>query len=125
MPIVRIHCLPKEGLDPGLAVRGITSALVEATDIAPENISVVWLTTLADHYSHAGALAATQPRATHPILVDLLAPDFHRAHTVHAIMKCLVREVAALAAVDPENVTVVHYPVGSGQVYDQGRLINW
>ncbi len=115
--------MPK--LDLGLAVRGLTSAVADATELDPKHISVLWHTLAADTYAYQGSLADTQPAQSHPVLVDLVAPDFHRPHQIHLMMKTLAREVAGLAGVSHDNVLVVHYPVSSGHVFDQGRLLNW
>lgn len=125
MPIVRINCLPVKKLDLGLAVRGVTSALATATEIDPEHISVLWNELSADSYAHRGDLAELQPQATHPILIDLIAPDFHRPHLVQLMMKTLAHEVAVLTGADHNNILIIHQPQSSGHVYDQGRLVSW
>lgn len=125
MPLVRIHCLPVEALDIGLAVRGVTGALVAATDVAPENISVVWNELSPDSYAHRGDLAEAASATGHPVIVDLIAPDFHRPHIVQLMMKTLANEVGAISGAGTNNVLVIHQPLGSGHVYDAGNLVNW
>ena len=126
MPFVHVRSLPLgHGFDPGRAVRAISSEFARATETDERHVTVTWQTLEAEHYAQAGQTAATQPAHSHPLLVELFAPDFHPQERIEEMLHAAAAVVSAHAGIAAENVLVDFRPARSGQVFDGGELVRW
>ena len=126
MPFVHIRSLPiGGGFDAGRAVRAISSGVAAAAGTDERHVSVTWQTLEREHYANAGRTAATQPFASHPVLVELFAPDFNAQDRIENMLEVIAGAVATAAGVAAENVFVEFRPARSRQVFDGGQVARW
>jgi hypothetical protein len=126
MPLVHITSLPfAQAFDAPAAVVAIGQDLSTATGVAAKHITVTWKFFAAGHYAVDGSTVADQPRDSHPVLVDLLAPDFNSQEQIETILRALARSIAAHCDVAAENVFVNCRSARSGYVLEAGDIVRW
>ncbi len=126
MPVIQIRSLPMDDdVDLTVAVAELTRDFAERTGISIEHVSATWTLLEPGHYAFAGESAAAQPQDTHPVLVDLIAPDFHRPERVASMLRAVAASVSERARVPETNVFVVYHGARSGMVYDSGEIVRW
>lgn len=126
MPFIHIKSLP---FDPPLKVsaviEGLTKDFAQGTGIGLEHVTATWEFLLPGHYAVAGKAAATQPSTSHPLLVDLLSPDFNSPAQVEKMLRVTASSLAKRARVPIENIFIHHRPARSGMVFDAGEIERW
>ncbi|HEV2812931.1 MAG TPA: hypothetical protein VGW10_06720 [Solirubrobacteraceae bacterium] len=126
MPFVHVRSLPIAGdFDPAAALPAISRAFSHDTGIDEERVTVTWEMIAPHHYAHAGATATEQADDSHPVLVDVLAPDFHPAERIEAMLRSVAASVASAAGVGATNVFVAFSAARSGHVFDDGDVVRW
>ena len=126
MPLISIKSLPLvECGDMEDLLAGMSQELADATGIDRRHITMTWEYLRPRHYSEGGETRDRQPEDSHPILVSVLAPDFHRPEKVEAMMKCVATGIAARVPVNRENVFVHFAEAHSGKVFDGGKIVRW
>ena len=126
MPFIHVRSLPLAGdFDPAAALPAISDAFARDTGIDEEHVTVTWETIAPHHYASAGRTAAEQPEDSHPVLVDVLAPDFHPDDRIEAMLRSVAASVARQAGVPQANVFVAFTPARSGHVFDGGDVVGW
>ena len=87
MPLISIKSLPLvECGDMEDLLAGMSQELADATGIDRRHITMTWEYLRPRHYSEGGETRDRQPEDSHPILVSVLAPDFHRPEKVEAMI---------------------------------------
>ena len=125
MPFIQIRALPPAGaIDVGDAVRAVSAGFAAATATDERHVTVTWEELAPDSYSQAGDTAATQPRDSYPVLVEVFAPDLSPQERVETMLEVAAREAAA-AGVAMENVFVHFRAARSGQVFEEGAVARW
>ena len=126
MPFIHVRSLPLAGsFDAGDAVRAITRDFAVGARIEARHLTVTWELIEPEHYAHAGHTAAGQPAGSHPVLVELVAPDLHDDESVERMLVAAADAVARQAGVPRENVFVEHRAARSGHVFDGGEIVRW
>ena len=126
MPFVHVRSLPvPPPFDAAVAVRTISAELARAAEVEERHVTVTWQTLAPGHYASGGEIAAQQPPASHPVLVDLLAPDFYSEERVEAMLRAVAAAVSREARVAVENVFVEFRSAASGRVLDGGDVVRW
>ena len=128
MPFVHVRSLPVPSpFDAAVAVRTISAELAHAAAVDERHVTVTWQTLAPGHYASGGETAAEQPRASHPVLVDLVAPDFYAEERVEAMLRAVAvaAAVSREARVAAENVFVEFRSAASGRVLDGGDVVRW
>lgn len=126
MPLVQIRSLPPvESFDVASAVERVSATLARVTDSDPAHFMVTWDFIEAGHYAHAGRVAGNQPAQTHPVLVNLLAPDLTSSEAITAMLDAVADVVAEISGVDRSNVFAVYRAARSGEVLDAGAIVTW
>ena len=126
MPFIHIRSLPPAvRFDVARAVRGVSSAFARETGIDEQHVTVTWDMLAPHHYASGGATATAQPATSHPVLVELLAPDFHRSEQIESMLTALASAVAHEAGVAPDNVFASFRAARSGEVFDDGAIVRW
>ena len=126
MPFIHITSLPfAAAFDVPAAIIAIGNEFSAATDIPAEHVTVTWRYLAENHYAINGATAAHQPGATHPLLVELLAPDFNTPEQVATMLRALARSVAAHCSVAEQNIFIDFRAARSGCVFDDGEIVHW
>lgn len=126
MPFIHISSLPRDQ-SPDIAdlLEILSREFAARTGIGIEHVSATWTWLQPGHYAVGGRTASTQPPDSHPLLVELLAPDFNSAQQVEimlaAIVDCLVEQDIA----GKDNIFVNHRTAASGRVFDAGEVVRW
>lgn len=104
MPIIEISALPPEGhLDVATALARVTTATASYLDEDPRGTWALWRPLEAGTYAEGIDVPATQPRATHPPIVDVFAG---RRDDPEALMAAVGRAVVEAFGLDDGNVVV-------------------
>jgi phenylpyruvate tautomerase PptA (4-oxalocrotonate tautomerase family) len=126
MPFAHVRSLPvPPPFDAAVAVRTISAELAHAAAVAERHVTVTWQTLAPGHYASGGETAAEQPRASHPVLIDVLAPDFYTEERIEAMLSAVAAAVSRAAGVAADNVFVDFRPARSGHVLDGGDAVRW
>lgn len=127
MPLISIKSLPFDNdVDvPGM-IKSITEDFARRTDISIEHITVTWEFIPPRHYAVAGLLPATQPQTgSHPVLVNLHAPSFHKQDAISTMLECLAFSVSKRSGVAYSNIFISYQKVLSGNLFDRGKIVTW
>lgn len=63
--------------------------------------------------------------ARHPIIVDLLTPDFNDAETIRLMLKTIAASIAARLPFPFDNIFINHHQAHAGMVSDDGKIVEW
>lgn len=126
MPFIYVKSLPFETpSDMRAIVEGMTKDFSRETGIGLEHVTATWEFLLPGHYAVAGKTVAQQPCASHPVLVDLLSPDFNSPTQVEKMLRTVASSISKRADIPIANIFVNHRPVRSGTVFDGGDIVRW
>ena len=126
MPFIHIRSLPLAGrFEAGEAVRAISRHFAAATGTDERHLTVTWQILEPEHYSQAGRTAPKQTSDSHPLLVEVLAPDLNEQDRIEGMLAATARAVATQAGVSPDNVFVDFRAARSGRVFDGGEVARW
>lgn len=124
MPFIHIKSLPfEEDLEMSSLLAAVSRDFSEQVGIEIEHITVTWEYLESWHYAAGGRTAASQPKDSHPILVDLLVPDFDPPETIEKMMKCIAASVAKRVGIPENNIFINVRQARSGQVFDGGEIV--
>lgn len=126
MPFIHVRSLPFETpVAMAALVEGLTRDFAQGTGIGLEHVSATWELLAPGHYAVAGSAAARQPADTHPVLVDLLAPDLNPPERIEAMLRTVADSIATRAGVPSDNIFINHRRARSGMVFDAGEVVRW
>ena len=126
MPVIRIKSLPFEKtVNMATVLETVTKTFSADTGINVEHISATWEFLSLGHYVVAGRAAQYQPLDTHPILVDILAPDFNAADVVEKMLTSVAQNISKQTEIPITNIFINFQPAQSGKVFDQGVIVRW
>lgn len=126
MPLVRIKSLPfEQEVEIPQAIRNLSQAVADAADIELHHVMVTWEYLPASHYAHNGKVAAYQAINTHPLLVDLIAPNFNTEEQIAAMLELIANTIAEQVPVAKSNIFINFTPAYSDGVYDEGHVVEW
>ena len=126
MPLLHIRSLPfATPLDVPAVLAAITADFARDTRTSRAHVTATWDFVDAEHYAVAGLVALQQPADTHPVLVDLLAPDTATPEQVERMLRSAATAVASHAGVPADNVFVCFHAARSGTVLDGGDVVRW
>ena len=104
MPIVEITTLPPEGsLDVAAALSRVTTAVASYLGEDPRGTWALWRPVGAGAYAEGADAPATQPRSTHPPIVDVFAG---RRDDPEELMAVVGRAVLEAFGLEDGNVVV-------------------
>lgn len=126
MPFIHIRSLPLDpGLDISAVVEGLTYDFARGSGIELEHVTATWAFLPEGHYAVAGKAALRQPASSHPVLVDLLAPDFNDAAQIEKMLGVVAESISKRAKVAKRNIFIHHHEARSGSVFDNGTVVRW
>lgn len=126
MPFVHVKSLPFEtSIDISAAVEKISRDLAAATGIGLEHIAVTWTFFAPGRYAVAGKCISHQPMDSHPVLVDLLMPDFNSPEAVENMLKSAAFSICQHTDVPVQNIFINYQQARSGMVFDRGQVMRW
>jgi len=126
MPFIHVKSLP---IDPPMKisalVEGLTKDFAKGTGIGLEHVTATWEFLQPEQYAVAGGTTSKQPQASHPVLVDLLSPDFNQAAQVEKMLRTVAASISKRAKVPITNIFINHRQAQSGMVFDAGEVVRW
>ncbi|WP_148717384.1 hypothetical protein [Chitinolyticbacter meiyuanensis] len=126
MPFIHIQALPFESaFDVASAIEAFSVDFAEAAGVGLEHITVTWRWLEPGHYAVGGRSAQRQPRGSHPLLVELVTPDFHPPATVEKMLQVLADSLARRTGLPVDNVFIQHRRAKAGRVFDAGQIVRW
>ncbi len=130
MPFIQIKSLPfEDAFDVSEAVLAITKDFSEGNDIPAFHVHTTWEFYLPGHYAKGEAAPDYHPVAvqppSHPLIVDLLTPDFNDADTIEKMLVTLANSIANHAPVSLDRIFINHRQARSGMVFDDGKVVKW
>lgn len=126
MPFVHIRSLPFETpIDISTVVEKVSRDLAAATGIGLEHITATWMFFAPGRYAAAGKCVSHQPMDSHPVLVDLLVPDFNSPETVESMLKTVAFSICEHTDVPVQNIFINYQQARSGMVFDAGQVKRW
>ncbi|MGF1642037.1 MAG: hypothetical protein ACFCUJ_00225 [Thiotrichales bacterium] len=126
MPVIQIKSLPfNEPKDIGKLIQAVSVDFARDAAVALKYVSVTWELLPPDSYAVAATTQAEQPRSTHPILVELLTPDFNTNDQISLMLESLAQAIARHAGVRLENIFIVQHAAKSGRIFDSGKILRW
>lgn len=125
MPFVHIKSLPvaHSGFEISDALSTISGHLSMATDIPSEFITVTWEYFESGHYL-AGVNHGRYHDSTHPLLINVLIPDFNSDGAIQRVMNAIA-ESLGLLGFERDEIFINLSLARSGMVYDRGEIIRW
>lgn len=126
MPFINITSLPfTKSLDTGAVLEGVSRDFSKATGIELAHVHATWEFLKPGHYAVAGRVRNRQPKSSHPLLVDLLTPDFNDAKAIETMLICVASSLAKRTGVSRSNIFINHRQAHSGMVFDAGSVEHW
>ncbi|KKD00407.1 MULTISPECIES: hypothetical protein [Photobacterium] len=126
MPLIRIKSLPFAGdVEVNVALSILSQAIADATQIPQQHIMIVWEYIPAGHFVHGGQLANQQPSNSHPVLVDMVAPNFNTEAQIAAMLELIATSLSRTLPVAQNNIFINYTPAYSDGVYDDGHVVEW
>jgi hypothetical protein len=106
-------------------MRQLSSRFAEDMDMHENNIAITWEVIKPDSYLNNGRLATEQPEDSHPVMVDLLVPDFNSQPRIEKMMECIVELLAVTLGIPVGNIFIHCRLAASGMVLDKGEIVKW
>ncbi|MCW8328537.1 hypothetical protein MD588_06925 [Photobacterium sp. SDRW27] len=126
MPLVRIKSLPfEQEVQIPQVLSVLSQAVSDAGNIEQHHIMVTWEYLSKSHYAHNGQVADSQPINTHPLLVDLIAPNFNTEKQIAAMLELIANTIAEQVPIAKNNIFINFTPAYSDGVYDEGHVVEW
>ncbi|OZS41671.1 hypothetical protein [Photobacterium sanguinicancri] len=127
MPLIRIKSLPftQQEVPIPQVLNSLSSAISAETEIESHHIMLTWEYIPAGHYVHSGKAVHHQPINTHPILVDLIAPNFNTEQQIASMLELIANTLAEQVPIAKNNIFINFTPAYSDGVYDCGQVVEW
>ncbi|MCG7897104.1 MAG: hypothetical protein JAY99_17570 [Candidatus Thiodiazotropha lotti] len=126
MPFIHIKSLPfEQPRDISEILQRITEDFSNVSGIDKQHITVTWDLLSAGHYAVAGEVSEFQPESAHPLLVEMLLPDFNSREAIGEYIKAVAESLSRHAQIPINNLFVNCHLARSGQVFDAGEMVHW
>lgn len=126
MPLIHIKSLSFETeKDIANILKDISSEFSDHMEISEKQVIVTWDTFKENHYSYQGKIAACNEQSDHPILVDLIAPDFNSRERIQEMMFTVSKGISKYANISESRIFIVYRSANSGFVLDEGNVVEW
>jgi hypothetical protein len=126
MPFIHIRSLPQPG-NPDLkpVMLQLSNRFSREMDVQEKSVAITWEVISPECYLNDGRFAQEQPHDSHPVIVELLVPDFNSQPRIEKMMECIVELLAVALAIPVGNVFVNCRLALSGTVLDNGEIVKW
>lgn len=125
MPVIRVTSLPFENQDSSPWAARVCEYFSRTTEIPLEHVSTTWQLLPGGHYAYGGRSCAFQPQDSHPIIAEIMLPDFYGIDRIEKIIHSTVEALSFVASMPKKNIFVQVNRARSGAVYDEGRIVRW
>jgi hypothetical protein len=106
-------------------MRQLSSRFAKEMDMQENNIAITWEVLKPDSYLNNGGLATEQPQDSHPVMIDLLVPDFNSQPRIEKMMECIVELLSVTLGIPVGNIFMHCRLAASGMVLDKGEIVKW
>lgn len=126
MPFIHIKSLPfDQPFDVRRVVEGIGQDVAAEVGLPLKHVHTTWEFYLPGYYAKGNQAPESQPATSHPVIVDLLTPDFNDARTIERMLIAVAKCLAKRAGIPLSNIFINHRPAHSGMVFDDGDIVRW
>ncbi|WP_318491107.1 hypothetical protein [Photobacterium leiognathi] len=126
MPLIAIKALPFETqVEIDDALKSLSEQIAIQCEISLEHIMITWEWINNDHYIHNGEVVEKQQQITHPVLIELTAPNYYSQQNIVFLMELIAKDISSNLPVNKGNIFISFTPAYSDGVYDHGSVINW
>lgn len=127
MPFIHIQSLPVSESHFSLAriLPAVSHDFSCALDISQRFVSVTWQFYPPNSYCVGGKVSPSQPKQSHPVLIDVFAPDFNSQQKIEKMLTVVANSVAEHAGIGVDNIFVSFRPARAGQVFSNGVIETW
>jgi phenylpyruvate tautomerase PptA (4-oxalocrotonate tautomerase family) len=123
MPVIQIQALPQPADRdiPAMLMR-LCRVVADAVDLPPDYVSATWQTIAPGRYVVGGEAVMTQPRTSHPVIVDLAAFEMNDRDKIRDLLRVVGRFLEDALGL-PGNVFILFRNTRAGEVYDGGEVV--
>ena len=126
MPFIHIKSLPfKQSLNVDEVIVSLSRDFSAQTKIAIEHVTITWDFFQPGHYAVSGRTVNHQPKDSHPILIDLLVPDFNLVDSIEQMLNIIAQSLAKQVGMPIENIFINCQYAYSSMVFDKGDVVKW
>jgi phenylpyruvate tautomerase PptA (4-oxalocrotonate tautomerase family) len=126
MPFIHIKSLPFDrSFNVTSVLEGLSKDFAKGTGLGLQYVTATWEFFPAGHYAVAGKAESHQPENSHPVLVDLLSPDFNSPEKVEKMLHIVASSISKRAKLPISNIFINHRQAHSGMVFDAGEVGRW
>jgi phenylpyruvate tautomerase PptA (4-oxalocrotonate tautomerase family) len=123
VPILAIRALPQPGADVGAVLAAVTRELAALLGEKPRDVWATWEEIPPGRFSEGGEAPATQPRGTHPPLVELAAFEGRPPELVPRMLELVAEVLARELRLEAGNVFVRYHEDLGGRLYSGGSIV--
>lgn len=126
MPLILIKSLPfLQKRDISAIIEGVSKDVSHSAGVDIRHFTVTWEYLKPGHSAVCGEAKEFQPMNEHPILVDVLAPDFNSCGNKDVILSSIASSLSYRADIPQNNIFISYNQAHSGMVYDAGEIVRW
>ena len=126
MPFIHIKSLPLgKSLDIPRIIEGISTDFSKKMGIELYHVHTTWEFFLPGHYAKGDIAPAHQPQERHPLIVDLLTPDFNDATIIGMMLKTIAGSISERVGFPTSNIFINHRQAHSSMVFDDANVVQW
>ena len=126
MPFIHIKSMPlSPEVDIPAAIKVISNEFSTQMGIGSEHITVTWEFFEPWHYVHSNEICEGQSSESHPVIVDMLAPDFHSGSKIEKMLKVVATTLSINSGIPLNNIFINYREAHSGMVFDNGDIVRW
>ena len=126
MPFIHIKSLPfDESLDVSAVLENLNKDFAEETGIDVQHVSSTWEFFPSGHYAVGEKSANHHTQDSHPVLIDLLVPDFNSAEHIETMLSSIASSLAKHSNIRRDNIFINARTAQSGMVFDRGEVVRW
>ena len=126
MPFIHVKSLPlQKSTNIEVLLKNLSKTVAKETQIDEKHFTVTWNFFEPQRYCCAGKISTSHNYSSHPILVDVLVPDFFREEKKAHIMEIIAENLNANLQCDIKNIFIHCREARSGEVFDKGEVAHW
>lgn len=126
MPVIFIKSLPfQQERNISSIIEGVSKDVSDKAGVDIKHFTVTWEYLKPGHYAVSGQSKEYQPMNLHPVLVDVLAPDFNSCGNKDTILNSIATSLSSRADIPKDNIFISYNQANSGMVYDSGEVVRW
>lgn len=126
MPFIHIKSLPvKDVFNVSKVLLAITRDFSTHNNIPINHVHTTWEFYQSGYYVKGEDAPSVQPSSNHPVIVDLLTPDFNNIDSIEMMLTTLARSLETHSNTQLSNIFINHRYAHSGMVFDDGKIVKW